>query len=148
MKLQDIILQIEQLQDSDLRIASMGLKIEDENGLHFFETISELIESVKNIDIKNLYKLDLDISNSGFLQIGVKALKLQENEIGINLGLVRIARNINAFDINYQYTDDSKVWQFWSNLKRKLSDKIANLLPEDKNILKTLLNKNQEYFNI
>lgn len=39
----------------------------------------------------------------------------------------KIARNINAMDINFQYSDDMKVWSFWNNLSDKLREIISTL---------------------
>ena len=40
----------------------------------------------------------------------------------------KIARNINAMDMYYEYSDDFKVWKFWSELRSKLF-KILNKPP-------------------
>lgn len=48
----------------------------------------------------------------------------------------RIARNINAMDMNYHYSDDMKVWKFWSGLDRKLKNIIKPLSETDRNIIK------------
>ena len=56
-----------------------------------------------------------------------------------------IAESINGFDFYYNYSDDSRVYRYWSNIKNELTNRlnelpdffimaIANLLEDRKNI--------------
>lgn len=61
----------------------------------------------------------------------------------------KIARNINAMDIHYQYSDDSRTWRFWNNLNNKLRTILATLNDVDKNIIRALCNQPEaEYFGL
>ena len=61
----------------------------------------------------------------------------------------KIARNINEMDLNYQYSDDRRVYKFWANLERKLNTILDTLSAEDKNIVISLCKKeNLAFFNL
>lgn len=61
----------------------------------------------------------------------------------------KIARNINAMDLNYQYTDDSRRYRFWANLESKLRSILATLSNEDRAFIRTYCNPDEaEFFNL
>ena len=61
----------------------------------------------------------------------------------------QIARNINAMDVYYQYSDDMRVWRFWNNLKKKLENILENLTDTDKNLVTSLCEaEKRKYFNL
>lgn len=60
-----------------------------------------------------------------------------------------IARNINAFDIAYQYSSDMRNVRFFSNLYIKLNQILSTLSDEDKMIIAELCETDQaKYFGI
>ena len=61
----------------------------------------------------------------------------------------KIARNINAMDTNYQYSDNIKSIRFWSSLNDKLRTILATLSDADKQYLSTLCNPAEsKFFNL
>lgn len=61
----------------------------------------------------------------------------------------KIARNINAMDLNYQYSDDLRGYKFWSGLEKKLKEILKTLSKEDKEQIKTLCNEEEaRYFGL
>lgn len=61
----------------------------------------------------------------------------------------RIARNINAMDMSYNYSDDMKVWKFWNVLRKKLIDILSTLSDNDKNTIIPLCKEEKaKYFNL
>lgn len=61
----------------------------------------------------------------------------------------KIARNINAMDLNYQRSDDRRTYRFWSNLNNKLRAIISELNEDDKAIIKQFCNEPEaQYFNL
>lgn len=61
----------------------------------------------------------------------------------------KIARNINAMDLNYQRSDDRRVYRFWRNLEKKLNAILDALSEEDKNLVISLCKKeNLAFFNL
>lgn len=61
----------------------------------------------------------------------------------------KIARNINAMDTNYQYSDDSRSYRFWSSLQTKLNKILSTLTDEDKKLIKSLCHEEEaKYFNL
>jgi hypothetical protein len=61
----------------------------------------------------------------------------------------KIARNINAMDLNYQRSDDRRVYKFWRNLERKLNTILDTLSDDDKNVIISLCEKeNLAFFNL
>ena len=61
----------------------------------------------------------------------------------------KIARNINAMDLNYQRSDDRKVYRFWRNLEKKLNAILNALSEEDKKLVISLCKKeNLAFFNL
>ena len=53
----------------------------------------------------------------------------------------KIARNINAMDLNYQYSDDLRGYKFWSGLEKKLKEILKTLSKEEKEQIKALCNE-------
>ena len=61
----------------------------------------------------------------------------------------KIARNINAMDLNYQYSDDLRGYKFWSGLEKKLKEILKTLSKEDKEQIKILCNEEEaRYFGL
>lgn len=61
----------------------------------------------------------------------------------------KIARNINAMDINYQYGENMKSIRFWSSLYNKLRVILATLSDADKKYISTLCNQTvAQFFNL
>lgn len=61
----------------------------------------------------------------------------------------KIARNINAMDLNYNYSDDAKSVRFWSNLAKKLKNILSALSADDKSVIAALCEpENAKYFGI
>ena len=61
----------------------------------------------------------------------------------------KIARNINAMDLTYEYSDDMKVWKFWSELRSKLFKILGTLSKTDKDFIKTFCKEDKaKYFNL
>lgn len=66
-----------------------------------------------------------------------------------NERIEKIARNINAMDMNYYYSDDHKVYKFWNGLYTKLVKILSNMTNEDKQMLSGLCKeKNAKYFGL
>ncbi|SHL52236.1 Protein of unknown function [Chryseobacterium carnipullorum] len=60
-----------------------------------------------------------------------------------------IARNINAFDTVYQYSDDMRNVRFFSNLEKKLNQILSTLSNDDKMIVAELCEADQaKYFGL
>ncbi|GEM_PF-1465203 len=61
----------------------------------------------------------------------------------------KIARNINAMDLNYNYSDDDKSVRFWSNLAKKLKNILSALSADNKSAIAALCEpENAKYFGI
>jgi hypothetical protein len=61
----------------------------------------------------------------------------------------KIARNINAMDLNYNYSDDSNSVRFWSNLAKKLKNILSALSTDDKSVIAALCEpENAKYFGL
>ncbi|MGC6429843.1 MAG: hypothetical protein ACON5F_02260 [Jejuia sp.] len=61
----------------------------------------------------------------------------------------RIARNINAMDINYEYIDQFSKWKFWSELRGKLIKILCSLSQPDKDFIKSLCEQSKaKYFGL
>lgn len=61
----------------------------------------------------------------------------------------QIARNINAMDVYYEYSDDMRVYKFWKNLRRKLEHILENLTDADKRSVISLCEADKrKYFNL
>lgn len=61
----------------------------------------------------------------------------------------RIAKNINAMDVNYQYSDDRKEYKFWNELRLKLIEILCNLSDDDKTLIYSLCEPEQAaYFGL
>lgn len=61
----------------------------------------------------------------------------------------KIARNINAMDIHYQYCDNMRSVRFWSNLNDKLRTILKSLTNEDLDIIRPLCKQNEaKYFGL
>ena len=66
-----------------------------------------------------------------------------------NQRAAKIARNINAMNMQYEYTDNHKKYKFWRSLKNKLETILESLTDEDKNIVASLCEVDKlEYFNL
>lgn len=66
-----------------------------------------------------------------------------------NQRAANIARNINAFDTAYQYSDDMRNVRFFSNLSKKLNKILSTLSNEDKIIIAELCDVDQaKYFGL
>ncbi len=61
----------------------------------------------------------------------------------------KIARNINAMDVYYQYIDQHSKWKFWNDLNKKLRDILNTLNEADKEAVKVLCNEDKaKYFGL
>lgn len=61
----------------------------------------------------------------------------------------RIARNINAMDLYYDYIEQQSKWRFWNDLRTKLFDILRELSNSDKEIIKTMCKEeNAKYFGL
>lgn len=61
----------------------------------------------------------------------------------------KIARNINAMDIDYQRLDDMRSWRFWSDLEKTLKKKLSELSENDIEMIKPMLKPDEaKYFNL
>lgn len=61
----------------------------------------------------------------------------------------KIARNINAMDIDYQRLDDMRAWRFWSDLEKTLKKKLSELSENDIEMIKPMLKPDEaKYFNL
>ena len=61
----------------------------------------------------------------------------------------KIAKNINAMDMYYEYSDDMKVWKFWNELRGKLFKILGTLEKADKDFIRTLCNEDKaKYFGL
>ena len=64
-------------------------------------------------------------------------------------GIERIAKNINAMDVYYQYIDQMDKYKFWSNLRRKLFSILSGLSDSEKELVKSLCNEEKaKYFGL
>ena len=71
----------------------------------------------------------------------MKTISLQRAE--------KIARNINAMDIHYQYCDNMRSVRFWSSLNDKLRAILKTLTNEDLAVLRPLCNESEaKYFGL
>lgn len=138
MGISEVTKQLQDAKKLDQRIGFMGLKIRTDDLPIFKESIDELIEYVEELDTENLYRLDVKIDRFMFLNITINVSYLQGDEVGQPIGLVRVARNIKAFDTTYERSDDHSVWKFWSNLSKKLNEKLRDMDDSQKAIVKQL----------
>lgn len=61
----------------------------------------------------------------------------------------QIARNVNAMDVYFEYSDDMKVYKFWRNLKKKLETILQNLNDADRKLVISLCEADKrKYFNL
>jgi hypothetical protein len=111
-----IISEIEANENTGLRVANMGLSIRNGNDVKFYNSIADLKDAVQSIETTNLYSINVKFSTWMFLQITVSVSYLTEAEINQPYNVVKIARNINAFDVNYNYIDNGTEYKFWSEL--------------------------------
>lgn len=66
-----------------------------------------------------------------------------------NQRIDKIARNINAMDLNYDYIDQHSKWIFWHNLRSKLFRIIKTLSESDKTALVLICKENKaQYFGL
>lgn len=143
-----IITEIEANENTGLRVANMGLSIRSGNDVKFYNSIEDLKEAVQSIDVTNLYSIDVKFSKWMFLQITVSVSYLTEAEINKPFNVVKIARNINAFDVNYNYIDNGTEYKFWSELYNTIQNKINALKSDEIEALKKLTNSNITIFKI
>ncbi len=61
----------------------------------------------------------------------------------------KIARNINAMDVYYEYIDEYSKWEFWRGLRKQLFTILNTLSKADKEFIKTLCDENKaKYFGL
>ena len=61
----------------------------------------------------------------------------------------KIARNINAMDIDYERTGNHKKFKFWRSLKSKLDSILESLNDTDKQLVASLCeDSKKQYFNL
>ncbi len=61
----------------------------------------------------------------------------------------KIARNINAMDLNYEYINQYAKYKFWNELRSKLFKILNTLSQTDKDIIKNLCDTDKaKYFNL
>jgi hypothetical protein len=145
-KIQHIVTELQNFGKIEQRVANMGLKIEYGTSREFFKTVAELIEAVEKIQTTNLYDLSIETSSWMFKSVVVNVKYLLEKEINKPLKLVKIARNINAFDGNFDRSDDNSVYTFWNNLYKKINELVKSLTPQEVSEL-TKVNQ-QKYFSL
>ncbi len=58
----------------------------------------------------------------------------------------KIARNINAMDLNYNYSDDMRTYRFFSKLEKQLREILSTLSQEDKLMIAQLCNDAEAKF--
>ncbi len=120
-----------------------------DNEVLLFNTVEDFITELKKINANNIYKITLKTDFYMFKSAVVEVSYLKEEEINKPIKVVKIARNINAFDNSYVYSDDSSVYDFWNNLKNKIEKLINTLSKKEATILKQLVNsENQKNFSI
>lgn len=84
-----------------------------------------------------------------YICVVIITLKRNKMKTISNIRAEKIARNINAMDMNYEYSDDMRAWKFWSELRKKLVDILASLTNEDKTLIASLCNTDKnKYFNL
>jgi hypothetical protein len=148
-KIQHIVTELQNFGKIEQRVANMGLKIEYGTSREFFKTVAELIEAVEKIETTNLYDLSIETSSWMFKSVVVNVKYLSENEINKPIKLVKIARNINAFDNNFDKSDDNSVYTFWNNLYKKLTELVKSLTPQEVSVIRELTKvEQQKYFSL
>lgn len=74
---------------------------------------------------------------------------MTEVEVNQPFKLVKIARNINAFNTCYEYIGEHSKFKLWSDLKNKLFKMLKTLNPREVTILRLLTHTDkQKYFAI
>ncbi|MCD1115595.1 SH3 beta-barrel fold-containing protein [Chryseobacterium turcicum] len=58
----------------------------------------------------------------------------------------KIARNINAMDVNFSYSDDMRTYRFFSKLEKQLREILSTLSQEDKLMIAQLCNDAEAAF--
>lgn len=139
---------IEAQETSTLKLASHGLSIRNGNDVKFFGSIAELKEAVAAIETENLYSIDVKFSTWMFLQITVEVSFLAQHELNQPIAAVKLARNINAFDTNYQRIDDAAKFKFWSNLHTTIQNKIDGLTDTEIQSLNKLAGEKISLFKV
>lgn len=148
-KLTDAIAELEKFSNVDQKIAFCGLTLQKDNETTIFKSIEEMENTLRNIEIENLYNINVKTSYFMFKSVTIRLEYLTEAELNKPFKLVKIARNVNAFDSNYRYSDDSSVYSFWNKLYTRLKEMIDLLTKDEINILKTLTtSEKQNYFSI
>ncbi len=139
---QDILQKIDQVKNLNKKVANMGLKISfDNNKPVFFKNIEELEKEIKSINSKNVYKIKFEIETERFIQIALYVQYFTSKEINKPFRVIEIARNINAFDINFEKAT-LDVYKFWSDLYKRLELKIRSLSEKEKKQLQKLVENN------
>jgi hypothetical protein len=139
---QDILQKIDKVKNLNKKIANMGLKISFDNKKPiFFKSIEELENEIKKINTKNVYKIKIEIETERLLQIGVYVQLFKSKEINKPFRVIEIARNINAFDLNFEKAT-LDVYKFWSDLYKRLEIKIRSLSEKEKKQLQKLVENN------
>lgn len=138
----EIFQKIERVKTLNTKIANMGLKItHDNNKPVFFKTIEDLENGIKEINTKSVYKIQIEIETRSLIQINVIVLHFQKKEINKPFKIVEIARNINAFDLNFDKAS-LDVYKFWMELYKKLQLRIESLSQKEKKQLEKLVDNN------
>lgn len=144
----DIIREIEANENPNMRIAFQGLSIRIDNEVKFFSTVEDLKAAVAQIESENLYSLNVTFSKWMFLQMTVTVSYLKPAEIGHSINAVKIARNVNAFDLNFQKIDEGGKFKFWSDLHNTIQQKIDGLTDAEIQSLRALVNENISIFKV
>ena len=137
--LNSILNRLEQFKASPVKLcyAGMQLRIENEKPI-IFKTYDALVAAVKALDLTNTYSVHTVVNFDQFKSVQVCVSYLTEAEIGKPIALVKIARNINAFEASYSYIDQFSDWKFWHNLKGKLQRYLQKLSPNELQVVKEL----------
>lgn len=139
---QDILQKIDKVKNLNKKIANMGLKISFDNKKPiFFKSIEELENEIQKINTKNVYKIKIEIETERLLQVGVYVQLFKSKEINKPFRVIEIARNINAFDLNFEKAT-LDVYKFWSDLYKRLEIKIRSLSEKEKKQLQKLVENN------
>lgn len=139
---QDILQKIDQVKNLNKKVANMGLKISfDNNKPIFFKNIEDLENEIKKVNTKNVYKIKIQSETEGFIQVGVYIQLFKSKEINKPFRVIEIARNINAFDLNFEKAT-LDVYKFWSDLHKRLELKIKSLSEKEKKQLQKLVENN------
>ena len=149
IKISSTITELQKFNEVDKKTASMGLKIEFGDSREFYKTTEELIDAVKKLKTEKLYKIEVETSLYSFKTATVKVSYLTKEEINKPFKVVRIARNINAFDNEFSKITDVKKFNFWNDLNKKLNDLLKTASPRELKMIKKLTKtEQQKFFNL